>query len=66
MHCANNCFFLLLGIMAFLWFVNFCYMAAGWSRAKDANPDLVKGSAEGAISFAFFSICIFVSISHCT
>jgi len=47
--------------MSFLWFVSFCYMAAGWHRAYDVSA-WYKSGVEAAIAFSFFSICISVSM----
>ena len=49
-----------VGIMSFLWFVNFCYMAAGWHNGDSTKVS--KSAVEAAITFSFFSICVFVSM----
>lgn len=46
------------GIMSFLWFVSFCYMAASWRNAVDAAA--VKSGVEASITFSFFSTLVFV------
>jgi len=38
-------------------------MAASWSKAGDA-PAWMKSGVEAAISFSFFSVCVFVSTPH--
>ena len=52
-----------IGIMSFLCFVSFCYMADGWRKAEGAK--VAKSGVEAAITFSFFSICVFVSMPFC-
>jgi len=49
-----------VGIMSFLLFVSFCYMTAGWHNGDDKVVS--KSGVEAAITFSFFSVCVFVSM----
>ena len=54
--------FINAGILVFLWFIGFCYMADQWRQEPNKDKDGWNGrnSVQAAIAFAFFSILIWV------
>ncbi len=53
-----------LGILIFLWFIGFCYMADQWRQQnpKDQPGWNGRNSVQAAIAFTFFSILVWVKI----
>ena len=53
---------LFAGVLVFLWFIGFCYMADQWRQ--EPNKDVAgwngRNSVQAAIAFAFFSILAWV------
>jgi len=51
------------GIMAFLWFVCFCYLANGWRLSNHKTYWNGTSAIQAAIAFSFFSIPSFVALT---
>jgi hypothetical protein len=54
------------GVLVFLWFIGFCYMADQWRQEpkKDLEGWNGRNSVQAAIAFVFFSILVWVSHSN--
>ncbi|CAF0842567.1 unnamed protein product [Adineta steineri] len=56
------------GVLVFLWFIGFCYLADQWRQEN--NKDKLgwngRNSVQGAIAFAFFSILAWAGVAFFT
>ncbi|XP_045845085.1 synaptogyrin-4 isoform X2 [Meles meles] len=56
----KTAFQLLDFILAGIWFVGFCFLANQWQRSSPKGLLLGRSSAKAAITFAFFSVLIWI------